>query len=76
MFTLHQVNEVRADRYRESLARGTFRLMSDNLEPMTQVERRRALVLWSRLLGIPWRCRTWTRTASTAACVPACCAAR
>ncbi|BCA27605.1 ATP-binding protein [Metapseudomonas otitidis] len=53
VFTLHQVNEVRADRYRESLARGTFRLMSDNLEPMTQVERRRALVLWSRLLGIP-----------------------
>ena len=71
VFTFHQVNEVRADQYRESLARGTFRLMSDNLEPMTAIERRRALVLWSRLMGIPWRCRTWTRTASTAACAAA-----
>lgn len=53
VFTFHQVNEVRADQYRESLARGTFRLMSDNLEPMTAIERRRALVLWSRLMGIP-----------------------
>ncbi len=50
---LHLVNEVRADQYRESLARGTFRLMADNLLPMNQVERRRALVVWSRLLGIP-----------------------
>ncbi|WP_431482444.1 ATP-binding protein [Pseudomonas solani] len=53
VLTFHQVNEVRADQYRESLARGTFRLMSDNLEPMTAIERRRALVLWSRLMGIP-----------------------
>ena len=51
--TLHLVNEVRGDQYREGLARGTFRLMADNLLPMTEVERKRALVVWSRLLGIP-----------------------
>ncbi len=51
--TLHLVNEVRADQYRERLARGTFRLMSDNLAPMVEVERRRAMVVWGRLLGIP-----------------------
>ncbi|MDZ4193001.1 MAG: two-component sensor histidine kinase, partial [Pseudomonas sp.] len=51
--TLHLVNEVRGDQYREGLARGTFRLMADNLLPMNEVERRRALVVWSRLLGIP-----------------------
>ncbi|SDH73874.1 two-component system, OmpR family, sensor histidine kinase RstB [Pseudomonas benzenivorans] len=53
--TLHLVNEVRADQYRERLARGTFRLMSDNLAPMVEVERRRAMVVWARLLGIPLR---------------------
>lgn len=31
--TLHLVNEVRGDQYREGLARGTFRLMADNLLP-------------------------------------------
>jgi len=51
--TLHLVNEVRSDQYRERLARGTFSLMADNLEPMSSVERRRAVVLWERLLGIP-----------------------
>ena len=51
--TLHLVNEVRGDQYREGLARGTFRLMADNLLPMNEVERKRALVVWSRLLGIP-----------------------
>jgi two-component system sensor histidine kinase RstB len=51
--TLHLVNEVRAEQYREDLARGTFRLMADNLAPMNDLERRRALVLWTRLLGIP-----------------------
>ncbi len=50
---LHLVNEVRSDQYRESLARGTFRLMADNLAPMNTVERRRATALWGRLLGIP-----------------------
>ena len=56
--TLHLVNEVRGDQYREGLARGTFRLMADNLLAMDEVERRRALVLWSRLLGIPLRVQT------------------
>lgn len=51
--TLHLANEVRLEQYREDLARGTFRLMADNLAPMSELERRRSLVLWSRLLGIP-----------------------
>ena len=51
--TLHLANEVRSEQYREDLARGTFRLMADNLKPMSELERRRSLVLWSRLLGIP-----------------------
>ncbi len=50
--TVHVTNQVRNDEYRENLARGTFRLMSDNLLPMSEVERRRALVVWSRLLGV------------------------
>ncbi|GIZ13473.1 ATP-binding protein [Pseudomonas sp. NCCP-436] len=53
--TLQLVNEVRSDQYREGLARGTFRLMADNLLGMSEVERRRALAVWSRLLGIPLR---------------------
>lgn len=51
--TLHLVNQVRGDEYREGLARGTFRLMADNLQPMNKVERHRALLQWERLLGIP-----------------------
>jgi two-component system sensor histidine kinase RstB len=50
---LHLVNQVRVDQYRESLSSGTFRLMADNLQPMVDIERRRALALWGRLLGIP-----------------------
>src|SRR5690606_29185032 len=46
-------NEVRSDQYREQLARGTFRLMADSLQPMAEIDRRRALVTWSRLLGVP-----------------------
>ncbi len=53
--TLQWVNDMRADQYRERLARGTFRLMSDNLAPMVGVERRRAMALWTRLLGMPLR---------------------
>lgn len=45
-------NEVRSDQYREQLARGTFSLMADTLAPMAEVDRRRALVTWSRLLGV------------------------
>ncbi|VXC30262.1 Two-component sensor histidine kinase [Pseudomonas sp. 8AS] len=50
---LQLTNEVRSDQYREQLARGTFRLMADNLERMESVDRRRALATWSRLLGVP-----------------------
>lgn len=50
---LQLTNEVRSDQYREQLARGTFRLMADSLQPMDDVDRRRALVTWSRLLGVP-----------------------
>ena len=31
---LQLTNEVRSDQYREKLARGTFRLMADNLQHM------------------------------------------
>ncbi|SFT78120.1 ATP-binding protein [Pseudomonas marincola] len=51
--TLHMVNEVRTDQYREDLARGTFRLMADNLAGLDDVERRRAVAVWGRLLGVP-----------------------
>jgi two-component system, OmpR family, sensor histidine kinase RstB len=51
--TLQLLNQVRADQYRERLASGTFRLMADNLQPMVEVERRRATAVWARLLGIP-----------------------
>lgn len=56
---LHWINEVRGEHYREELARGTFRLMADNLQPMTATERKRALAQWSRLLGIPCNCAGW-----------------
>ncbi|MHA6494646.1 ATP-binding protein [Pseudomonas borbori] len=51
--TLHLANEVRSDQYREHLARGTFRLMADRMGAMPELERRRSLIIWSRLLGIP-----------------------
>lgn len=51
--SLHLLNEVRADQYRERLAHGTFTLMADNLVPLSEVERTRALAIWERLLGIP-----------------------
>jgi two-component system sensor histidine kinase RstB len=52
---LKLLNEVRVDQYRERLAQGTFRLMADNLHPMIDVERRRTMSVWGRLLGIPLR---------------------
>jgi two-component system sensor histidine kinase RstB len=55
---LHLLNEVRADRHREALASGTFRLMAHNMSSMTPIERRQAANLWGRLLGIPLRVRT------------------
>ncbi|TBV01790.1 ATP-binding protein [Phytopseudomonas dryadis] len=61
--TLHLLNEVRAEQYRENLARGTFRLMADNLSPMVEVERRRAVAIWGRLLGIPLSVRPLSEAA-------------
>lgn len=55
---LHLLNEVRADKHREALASGTFRLMAHNMSSMTPIERRQAANLWGRLLGIPLRVRT------------------
>ncbi len=52
------LNEARADRHREMLASGTFRLMAYNMSGMTPIERRQAANLWGRLLGIPLRVRT------------------
>ena len=52
---LQLLNDVRVDQYRERLAQGTFRLMADNLTPMVEVERRRAVAVWGRLLGVPMR---------------------
>lgn len=53
VLTLHLVNTVRAEHYREQLAHGTFTLMADNLRGMNAIERTRALAVWERLLGIP-----------------------
>ncbi|MBM7060686.1 HAMP domain-containing protein [Pseudomonas sp. UL073] len=53
VLTVHLVNEVRSDQYRDRLARGTFSLMAHNLEHMSDVERRRSAVIWGRLLGVP-----------------------
>ncbi|MFP6849244.1 MAG: ATP-binding protein [Pseudomonas sp.] len=50
---LKLLNDTRVDQYRERLAQGTFRLMADNLAPMEDVERRRAVAVWARLLGTP-----------------------
>lgn len=53
VLALHLLNEVRSGQYRERLAHGTFALMGDNLQPMSSIERQRALAVWERLLGIP-----------------------
>lgn len=57
---LHLLNDVRSGQYRERLAHGTFALMGDNLQPMSAIERQRALAVWERLLGIPLELRTFT----------------
>ncbi len=61
VLTLHLVNAVRADQYREQLAHGTFTLMADNLRGMNDIERTRALAVWERLLGIPLTLQTAER---------------
>ena len=58
VLTLHLVNKVRAEQYREQLAHGTFALMGDNLAPMNTIERIRALAVWERLMGIPLSLQT------------------
>ncbi|MDD5442498.1 MAG: two-component sensor histidine kinase, partial [Pseudomonas fluorescens] len=57
VLALHLLNEVRSGQYRERLAHGTFALMGDNLQPMSPIERQRALAVWERLLGIPLELR-------------------
>src|SRR5471030_463313 len=58
VLALHLLNQVRSEQYRERLAHGTFSLMADNLRPMDEIERRRALAVWERLLGIPLALQT------------------
>ncbi|MFJ3481937.1 ATP-binding protein [Pseudomonas sp. NPDC090202] len=58
VLTVHLVNSVRSEQYREELAHGTFTLMADNLKPMNEIERTRALAVWERLLGIPLALQT------------------
>ncbi|MGG5285349.1 ATP-binding protein [Pseudomonas viridiflava] len=53
MLALHGLNQARGEQYRERLAHGTFTVMADNLIALNDVERRRALAVWERLLGIP-----------------------
>ena len=62
VLALHLLNEVRSEQYRERLAHGTFSLMADNLQPMNPTERRRALLVWERLLGIPLNLQTFSQT--------------
>ncbi|WP_313712605.1 ATP-binding protein [Pseudomonas sp.] len=53
VLSLHLVNEVRAAQHRERLAQGTFSLMADNLAQQNDTERKRSLLMWERLLGVP-----------------------
>lgn len=62
VLALHLLNEVRSEQYRERLAHGTFSLMADNLQPMNPTERRRALLVWERLLGIPLNLQPFSQT--------------
>jgi len=62
VLALHLLNQVRSEQYRERLAHGTFSLMADNLQPMNETERHRALLVWERLLGIPLTLQTFAQT--------------
>lgn len=53
VLSLHLVNEVRAAQHREGLAQGTFSLMADNLAMQNETQRKRSLLIWERLLGVP-----------------------
>ncbi|MGC5704204.1 HAMP domain-containing protein [Pseudomonas sp. NFXW11] len=61
VLALHLLNQVRSEQYRERLAHGTFSLMADNLQPMSEIQRRRALALWEPLLGIPLSLKTFNQ---------------
>ena len=58
VLAVHLTSEIRADQHRERLATGTFRLMASNLTAFDAVERKRAIALWSRLLGVPLRIKS------------------
>jgi two-component system sensor histidine kinase RstB len=58
VLALHVLNQSRGEQYRERLAHGTFTIMADNLVPLDGIERRRALAIWERLLGIPLSLQT------------------
>ncbi|MCW1248280.1 two-component sensor histidine kinase, partial [Pseudomonas sp. SAICEU22] len=62
VLALHLLNQTRGEQYRERLAHGTFSLMADNLRPMNDTERRRALAVWARLLGIPLELQAFSQT--------------
>ncbi|MHC5129782.1 ATP-binding protein [Pseudomonas glycinis] len=62
VLALNLLNQVRSEQYRERLAHGTFSLMADNLQPMNQTERHRALLVWERLLGIPLTLKKFAET--------------
>ncbi|CAH0244298.1 HAMP domain-containing protein [Pseudomonas mediterranea] len=62
VLALHLLNQTRSEQYRERLAHGTFSLMAENLRPMNDTERHRALLLWERLLGIPLGLQTFAQT--------------
>lgn len=57
---LHLTHEIRAEQHRERLATGAFHLMVSNLERLDiiEIERKRAIALWSRLLGVPLRIKS------------------
>ncbi|MCK5532749.1 MAG: two-component sensor histidine kinase, partial [Halopseudomonas aestusnigri] len=57
LVSIRMINDVRAEDYRERMATGTFRLMADNLEPMDEAERQKALAVWMRLIGVPLELR-------------------
>ncbi|MBP0948112.1 ATP-binding protein [Pseudomonas alliivorans] len=62
MLALHGLNQARGEQYRERLAHGTFTVMADNLIALNDVERRRALAVWERLLGIPLSLQTFEQS--------------
>lgn len=54
VLALHLLNEVRSGQYRERLAHGTFALMGDNLQPMSPIERQRAVACGSVCWAFRW----------------------